>query len=629
VKYPTSGMQWATQRSCRNRGLKFLSAVTVLGVTTATMLLASSASAQPSGFRVHGRFTGIGACLNSLVGPGPKPGSERLYASHCYGGNRLDLVAVDPLTGKTDVFPGPLADEGGAWGLALGPDGHVYCSTVHILRLDWQQRKLVDMGRPSASEAVIWQLALGADKKLYGCTYPGANLVRFDPATGKCEDLGHMDLQELYARSVAADDKGFVYVGIGPVKTHLVAYEIATGEHRDILRSEFSCPGWCTVRRGEDGIVYAVTAVQNLRLEGWNAIPITQSQVRYPAPLRIADGRTVSYDGRSISVTDPKTGKVEAHDTDYQGKSQAYFRIGLGPDGRLYGSTALPAHFVRADPNSGRWEEIGLMGDGEVYSFLAWKDVLIAAAYCGAAPIMIYRPGKPWAPAAKPDGNPWLLHYKDENSGWRPLAMIAGPGDKVYIGATAGYGVLGGPLAVLDPATGKVEQYMNLVKDQSVVALAALPDGRIVGGTTIGGGGGSHPTQTEAKLFLWDPAKRAKLFETVPAAGQGSIDALAVGKDGLVCGFAGKTFFVFDPKEQKVVAHAPHGLGGVIYNAAFPGPDGELYGLCSKGIFSIAPATRRPSMLATYPGGVGGGFAIRGREIFFTSGPNLASYTLP
>ena len=75
------------------------------------------------------------------------------------------------------------------------------------------------MGRPSTTESYIWQLALAADKRLYGYTYPGAKLVRFDPATGASEDLGRMDDQQQYARSVAADDHGFVYVGIGSTCT--------------------------------------------------------------------------------------------------------------------------------------------------------------------------------------------------------------------------------------------------------------------------------------------------------------------------------------------------------------------------------------------------------------------------
>ena len=602
-------------------------------VTLAVVSL-SSAAAEPAApeFRLHGRYVGLGGCLKTLIGPGPTAGTERLYASHIYGGDVLDVVAVDPLTGKTDVFSSPLAGEIGAWALALGADGQVYVGTLptaHVLRLDWAQRKLVDLGRPSASEEYIWQLALGSDRKLYGCTYPSAKLVRFDPATGKGEDLGRMDATEQYARSVAADDHGFVYVGIGMAKRHLVAYEIASGQHRDILPPEWAGDNCCTVNRGADGAVYGLAGTQNLRIEGWTATPIAADQVRGPAPLALADGRSVSYDGASVAVTALQAATAERRATDYKGKSQSLFRIGFGPDGQLYGSTAMPIHFIRADPDSERWEELGQAGGGEFYSFLAWKEVLLGAAYSGSAPLMVYRPGQPWAPDTKPGSNPWLVHYAGENSGWRPLAMIAGPGDKVYIGAVSGYGQLGGPLCVFDPVTGKVEQYPHLVQDQSVVALVALPDGRLVGGTTIGGGGGSHPTQTAAKLFVWDPVKREKQLELVPVPDAGSVAALALGPDGMVYGAAGATLFVVDPTAQRVIDAAPHGLGDVVYNAVFPGPEGRLYGLSSNGIFSIDPATRRPQILATYPGGIEGGGAIRGREIFFTSGPQIISYLLP
>jgi hypothetical protein len=337
----------------------------------------------------------------------------------------------------------------------------------------------------------------------------------------------------------------------------------------------------------------------------------------------------VGYEGPTVSVTDPKTGETQRRETGYRGKGQALFRIGLGPDGQLYGSTAMPIHFLRADPDSDQWVELGRPGGGEFYSFVAHGDVLIGAAYSGDAPLMVYRPGQPWAPDTKPSGNPWLIHYEGENAGWRPMAMIAGPGGKVYLGAVSGYGLLGGPLCVLDPATGQVEQYLHFVPDQSVVALALLPDGRLVGGTTIGGGGGSHATQTEAKLFLWDPEKREKLLETVPVPGEGTITALAVGKDGMVYGFAGPTLFVFDPQQRKVIDSAPHGLGTIIYNAVVPGPEGNLYGLASNGIFTLDLATRRPRILAAYPGGIHGGCALRRKEIFFTSGPQIVSYALP
>jgi len=585
-------------------------------------------------FRLHARFTGVGSCLSQVIAPGPEPGSERLYASHIYGGVPLDIVAIDPETGKTEVFSSPVPSEGGAWALACGPDGKVYAGTEpggHVLRLDWKRRALTDLGRPSRTEKYIWQFALGTDKRLYGCTYPQARLVRIDPASGKFEDLGRMDARQLYARSVAADDKGFVYVGIGMEQQHVVAYEIATGRRRDITPTECTGPGRSEVWRGKDGKVYARAGGRHLRLDRWTATIIPAKASQGLAPLRLADGRIVHYANGRVTLRDPKTGKSVSNRVQYKGKPCKIFRIGLAPDGWLYGSTSQPMHFFRADPDSARWERIGQPGTGEFYSFLGYEDVLIGAAYYGLAPIMIYRPGRPYAPKADPAGNPWLVHYDRESRGWRPMAMIAGPLNKVYIGAVSDYGLLGGPLCVLDPKAGQVSQYPHLVKDQSVVALAALPDGMIVGGTTIGGGGGSHPTQTEAKLFLWDPARRRKVFEAVPVPNARTINALAVGRDGLVYGFAGSRMFVFDPGARKVVYTRPHGLPGqVVYNAVGAAPDGRLVGLSYGGaVFTVDTDQRQAKILGKFPGRISAGFAIHGEQVYFCSGPRIVSYLLP
>jgi hypothetical protein len=169
---------------------------------------------------------------------------------------------------------------------------------------------------------------------------------------------------------------------------------------------------------------------------------------------------------------------------------------------------------------------------------------------------------------------------------------------------------------------------MHTIKDQSVIALAALPDGLIVGGTSVGGGGGSHATQTEAKIFLYDPVKREVIFETVPVPGAGNIEGLGVGKNGMVYGFAGgNTLFVFDPKERQVVQTVP-GSGGVIFNTLIPGPDGQLIGLRSTGLITIDEATHTVKSVAEYPG-ISAGIGLRGREVFFAAGPQVVSYTLP
>jgi len=589
-----------------------------------------AADRPPPGFTLHAVVQGEGKILNALIAPGPEAGShsEWIYASYINLVGTLDIIAINPSTGKSAVFASPLTTEHGAWAMVEGADKQVYIGTLpsaHIMRVDWKTHALVDLGAPSSHENYIWQLALGSDGKLYGGTAPHAKLVRFDPASGKSEDLGRMSQTEDYARYVAADNRGFVYIGIGMVKGDLVAYDIATGEHRTILPAGQDLKGTITVVRGADGRVYA-RLDHWVQLSGWKTTPSLEPPIK---PLDLSNGQRVSFIGSDLFSREPD-GKIANHfATSYERRPQEIFHIAKGSDGRLYGSTSMPIQFFWADPSSAAQGDIGEAGQGEFYSMLTWHDRVLAAAYAATAPIISYNPKRTWAPGNSENNNPWWIHYSGENESWRPLAMINGPQDKVYIGALPGYGELGGPLCVLDPATGKVAQYRNVVADQSVIALAALPSGMIAGGTTIQGGSGSHPTQKNAKLFLWDPKTRKKVFETIPVNGQGTIDALAVGHNGMVYGFAGSTMFVFNPATRKIIGTTPTNMSDVIPNALGSGPRGVLYGLTHMAIFTIDERTNRPLILASYPGGIDRGFAISGSNLYFAQGAQLVSYQLP
>jgi len=380
------------------------------------------ASAQ--GFHAIAAARGLGAVLASMVGPGPIPGSQRLYLSYIYADDTLDLVAVDPDSGAFQIFSNPVKSEYGAWGMAVGPDGDLYLGTLphaHLYPLDPQTGAYTDLGRPSPTEEYIWQLAVGSDGKLYGCTYPSAKLVRYDPATGKSEDLGRMEPVEQYARFVAASDDGFIYIGIGMSKSHLVAYEIDTGQHRDILPPDCQAPGAARVCRGSDGRVYAQAAGKHFRLEGWNPIPIPAAAPAAPQN-RLMDGRTVEVSDLRISVVNPGSGKTTTHPFSYAGQSLPIFRLNLGPDRNLYASTALPIHFLRIEPENGNLLDLGGLGGGEFYSLLPHGRRVLMAAYSGLAPLMSYDPELPFAPGTGADANPLLVKYEGQDSGWRPQA---------------------------------------------------------------------------------------------------------------------------------------------------------------------------------------------------------------
>jgi hypothetical protein len=591
------------------------------------ILTAAAVMAQRGTFDLLARYRGLGGVVASAVAPGPRPGSERVYASYLYIDNTIDVVGVDPDTGAFQVFPNPAPTESGARCMAVGPDGSVYLGTLphaHFLKLDTKAGRLIDLGRPSASEQYIWDVGFAADGKLYGATYPQSKLVRYDPAGSKLEDLGRMDPAEQYAHYVAGSDDGFVYVGIGTSRSNIAAYEIATGQHREILPEEFQAVGQANVYRGVDGRTYGATAGRHFLLRGWTATLVTGEAAPPRVPNRLRDGRIIEVQGHVLRWKDPKTGEPIERTFAYEGNSLPLFRIAFGPDGELYGSSVLPIHLVKLDHAERKFIELGWLGGGEIYSFLARRDRLLTAAYSGLAPLMIFDPARPFS---KADGqkNPVLVNFEDSDSGWRPAAMINGRDGQVYLGSVAGYGKLGGPLSVWDVESGRVEQFHHIVKDQSVVTLTEWKD-RVIGGTTVGGGGGSHPTEKEAKIFIWNPRTRRKDFEMTPVAGAGTINDLITASDGLIYGIAGGTLFVFDPETRAVKDSRPMPFSGSVYNSVAPGPDRRLWGLYSEGIFAINTKTHDVVLVAKSPEKITGGFAVRDGAVYLICGAAVYRY---
>ena len=91
----------------------------------------------------------------------------------------------------------------------------------------------------------------------------------------------------------------------------------------------------------------------------------------------------------------------------------------------------------------------------------------------------LYDPAKPfWKFGTGADCNP--ISFGGVGDGHlRPRAMIRGPGGLIYIGSEPPYGQLGGALAVWDPQQNKtIENYRNLVTNQSIVSLAYEPQER-------------------------------------------------------------------------------------------------------------------------------------------------------
>ena len=63
-----------------------------------------------------------------------------------------------------------------------------------------------------------------------------------------------------------------------------------------------------------------------------------------------------------------------------------------------------------------------------------------------------------------------------------------------------------------------------------------------------------------------------------------------------------------------------------IYNSMAMGPDGEIWGLSSKGIFHIDTESSRISLAAPAPDPITSGFAMDSTGIYYASGSSLYRY---
>jgi len=270
--------------------------------------------------------------------------------------------------------------------------------------------------------------------------------------------------------------------------------------------------------------------------------------------------------------------------------------IALGPDGKIWTGGYLSGGNARLDVVTGQHEELKGLSQAESISSLG------SSLYFGLYPagrFASYDTSKPWDPK---QNNPKILGKLEGQS--RPFGALGVKElNKVFWGTVPEYGTLGGGLAVYDPAADQLSFHPQVVHNQSIVALA-YSNGLIVGGTSIYGGLGIKHSETEARLFLWDPKTNQKVFDDVPVAGAPAVTSLITGPDAKIWGIANGTLFVFDIASRKIVSR--HELLKVHYEkdkAVWRGgtmlvhPNGQIYGTLDKKFFRLDPATMKLNVL--------------------------------
>lgn len=512
-------------------------------------------------------------------------------------------------------------------------DGNLYAyagSPGHFLKYDVAKRELVDLGVPATPASYWLGSSVGPDGRFYVGTYPQTTLVRCDPRTGKVDSLGRLsdDPKECYIIHPAVSDDNVIYCPVGLHHRELWAVDAVTGAKKQILPPRLTqAQGAPSVWVAADGRVYGrAGGTEFLCQRDGIAVGKTKPPRRGPNPMQIGDKAigNVGADGR-IAITDARTKAVSFLQTRYEGAPREIFSVGCERDGCIHGGTVFPAISFSYDTRTGRMTNFGVLAGGpiQVYDTLNHPKGLFLCSYMCAS-VDFFDPARP---IRKPD-NP--RHIITVNGQERPVQLVLGPDGMLYSGTGPSKGRLGGVLLRVNPDDFSSKVWTNVITNQSIYNLAAVPEtGELFCTSSVSGGSSAIPTEKEAFVFLWDCKRETVAFRAQPIPGTTTYGAVVRARNGIIYGLGtlGR-YYAFDPVQRKTVFTGKLPVKG----ARFPGlsdepagPRGLIYGVGEDAVFAIDPADHGAKIVARHKSleHTHGFFVTRDEVLYYGSGPRL------
>ncbi|MCC9075119.1 hypothetical protein FKZ61_003195 [Litorilinea aerophila] len=564
--------------------------------------------------------------LGSTTVQDPRDRREKVVLSNFAAGATGNLILVDPESGQGESLPLP-GDEG-AWAVLNWQNERLLVGTCprfgYLHSLDLRTRTWAEPLRDE-HETYIWNLCQGSDGLIYGGTYPGCVLLRYDPAAHRLENLGRMsdNPDNLYSRMVYAIP-GHILVTCGMAEMHLALWEIATGKVR-----RFGRPGaqvraitdrfLCTESEGE----LAFYHLENLAPMAGDASllpaesPPPYGGTRHRIPL--ADGRIFAVRGQEYYVMAPGEVRPQLRPIPTPRPPTRIMTLVADEQGRLWGSSSFGQTIFCYNPTSGETWNSQVVCDqgGEVYG-MAWRNGrLFLSAYAGGDHV-VYDPGRPWNQVD--NENPRTLPR--EPAGPEPLLIrpearsVIGPDGHFWTGWMARYGVYGGGLTRVDTATLAVTAWVDPVPGQAVVGLAA--DERFLYFTTGGEGNGLPPKTEPFHFVVWDPQGEIVWQHTFPA-GRRPREVAAAG--GRVWVAVDRELWGFDPARWAWEAVYPRAAA---CHHLLATPDGQrLLIFDEEGLWSLDVASGAQRQVSQLPGPVRAATFTPDGTLYFAHGPAL------
>jgi len=575
------------------------------------------------------------------------------------------MLVIDAETGKSDEFPVPFPPGGDCPYASILSSGNRFYThfNSHFVEFDPAVRAFTF--HHSTAPQMAMSMTEDDNGLIWSVTYPDSGVVSFNPKSREFRDYGHVYKQNWmqYQRSVAADDTGWIYFGVGNTASQIVALDPQSGQARPLLMENERHQGSAYVYRDVNGKVYGLPVGGTD--EGWYEFHqgeakkigkieqkrekpvITGSQALFHSDfpdgkkLKVCDTVT-----RTLILEDPKNEAVRELRFDYTSEGNGVMGCAVAPDGTICGGTLFPFRFFSYNPKTSGWTNCASYGQWN--TVVRQGDRFFVGGYPGGF-LLEWDPSRPWVPTEKgrPDCNPLFLTDCTPVIN-RPHKLLAHPdGKTIVLAGTPDYGYTGGGLLFWDrqTRTRMLIEHTAILPEHSTMSLVALPGGKLLGGTTTRPGTGGEQKAKEAELYIMDmTTKKIEWHAAIFPNAQEYTD-ICLGPDGFLYGLAdcsvwvsarltyGKRFFVFDPARLAVLheadTEAEFGLVGYQQGPRklLAGPDGRLYVLFSKGIARVDPATYQLALLAESPVPIGAGGDIQDGHIYFAGTSHLYSYS--
>lgn len=491
--------------------------------------------------------------------------------------NRNEAFEYNTATGEMINLGRATADEYYLYSVAYDEARNDYYfgigSHAHLIRYDRDTGVKTEISLPAqySSAQFVWDMSV-VQNKLFMRLSPGATLA-MDLTTGQFETTSAPVTSRLV--SPLSPDGGKVYF---TVSSELGYYDFATKQYNML-----------DIRTPADANGLTFAQLSGAEFPGDTLVGITEGNIfKYNLTT-----------GAKRSVLIPVNGEPSTLQTVFKGN-----------DGRIHTSGYVVGGNAIYDPVDGTRLEYSKQSVGAAQTVpgnqtdrvFAYKDKIYFVTYTGMR-VYEYDQSQPWNRQDPVHPNPsFLFTASDVAHQDRGLAGTVMPDEgKLVIGTVPKYGFLGGALVIFDLETKEREVYANVVNQQSVTAVT-YKDGLVYGGSNIWGGLGIDPTESEAKLFIWDVANKQKVFETVPVPGKKAITELMVGPDGMIWGSAEGDLFIFDPESKQVVHRqnlVTRSYSSAVWRDArfLTGHDGNVYVTQAGQFMRIDAATKQKQII--------------------------------